>query len=132
MNTVKTITRIFRRSNISFRFLTFENFEEKLNFHTDISIFFQDNRDLQKSLKLIANTKVRRSVLVILDSVGDEEATIIRNETEKLRLNSYFYLVYKTNDSLIKWYQVITLNRRSQVCQLFLIKLILIQKFSTE
>lgn len=110
---------MFRRSNISFRFLTFENFEEKLNFHTDISIFFQDNRDLQKSLKLIANTKVRRSVLVILDSVGDEEVTIIRNETEKLKLNSYFYLVYKTNDTLIKWYQVITLNRRSQVCQFF-------------
>jgi hypothetical protein len=60
-------------------------------------------------------TKIRRSLLVILEIAGEKEMSQLVKEIENLKKNSFFYLTFKTTNRTPEWYQVMTFNRRSQV-----------------
>ena len=90
-----------------------------LDFDIDTSIFLSHSIDeeIRASLQQISETKVRRSLLVILNYVTEIDLLVLKSEIERLKKNSIFFLNFKTKEGKVKWYQVITVNRRSKVTE---------------
>ena len=90
-----------------------------MDFDIDTSIFLSHSIDeeIRASLQQISETKVRRSLLVILNYVTEIDLLVLKSEIERLKKNSIFFLNFKTKEGKVKWYQVITVNRRSKVTE---------------
>ena len=113
-----------RKLNTRYRFVPWDQFENNLDFEMDTSIFLSHSNDdeIRNFLRLIRVTKVRRSLLVILNDVTEKDLLVFKSEIEQLKKNSMFFLVFKTKEGQMKWYQVITLNRRTKVITIVLVQ----------
>jgi hypothetical protein len=58
-------------------------------------------------------TKVKKSVLILVDLAADDQHQILREEISKLKENLFFFLA--CNSSRIIWKQVISLKGREKV-----------------
>ena len=114
-----------RKFNTRYRLVPWDQFENNLDFEMDTSIFLSHSieEEIRNVLRLIRVTKVRRSLLVILNDVTEKDLLVFKSEIEQLKKNSMFFLVFKTKEGQIKWYQVITLNRRTKVIKIVLAQL---------
>ena len=113
-----------RKFNTQYRLVPWDQFENNLDFEMDTSIFLSHSieAEIRIFLGLIRVTKVRRSLLVILNYVTEKDLLVIKSEIEQLQKNSMFFLTFKTKEGQMKWYQVITLNRRSKVIKSVLVQ----------
>ena len=94
-----------------------EEYVKSFQFHQDSMVILAssfDSSNWGKYVQMMTDTKIMSSMIIMVGDLSPDKINVMRSLLENIRINSFFYWIYRKSGNALSWNRVLTVDNYDQ------------------